>query len=90
MGTISVLANLSLDGVMQGPGRADEDTRGGFRHGGWGIGYADEVIAKYVGGMDPAAAMLFGHRSTASSGCSAAAISSAPCTRRVWWTSTSC
>ncbi|MEV0314879.1 dihydrofolate reductase family protein [Nonomuraea fuscirosea] len=63
MGTISVLANLSLDGVMQGPGRADEDTRGGFRHDGWGIGYADEVIAKYVGGMDPAAAMLFGHRS---------------------------
>ncbi|MEV4077230.1 dihydrofolate reductase family protein [Nonomuraea fuscirosea] len=65
MGTISVLANLSLDGVMQGPGRADEDTRGGFRHGGWGIGYADKVIAKYVGDMDPAAAMLFGHRSYA-------------------------
>ncbi|MEV5895952.1 dihydrofolate reductase family protein [Nonomuraea fuscirosea] len=63
MGTISVLANICLDGVMQGPGRADEDTRGGFRHGGWGIGYADEVIAKYVGGIDPAAAMLFGHRS---------------------------
>ncbi|MEU8361144.1 dihydrofolate reductase family protein [Nonomuraea sp. NPDC048882] len=63
MGTISVLANLSLDGVIQGPGRADEDTRGGFRHGGWGIGYADEVIATYISGLDRATAMLFGHRS---------------------------
>ncbi|MEO3870412.1 dihydrofolate reductase family protein [Nonomuraea sp. B12E4] len=63
MGTISVFANVCVDGVMQGPGRADEDTRGGFRHGGWGIGYADEVIGKFVGGMGRATAMLFGHRS---------------------------
>ncbi|MED7925220.1 dihydrofolate reductase family protein [Nonomuraea sp. LP-02] len=62
MGTISVFVSVSLDGVMQGPGRADEDTRGGFRHGGWGAGYADQVIGKYVAEQGGAAAMLFGRR----------------------------
>ncbi|MCU1362654.1 MAG: hypothetical protein JWM55_482 [Acidimicrobiaceae bacterium] len=32
---IVVMNNVTLDGVIQGPGRADEDTRGGFTHGGW-------------------------------------------------------
>ncbi|MET8156273.1 dihydrofolate reductase family protein [Sphaerisporangium sp. NPDC005289] len=63
MGTISVFANVCADGVMQGPGRAEEDTRGGFRHGGWGTGYTDEVIGRFVGRMDRATAMLFGRRS---------------------------
>lgn len=32
---IVVIDHVTLDGVMQGPGRPDEDTRGGFTHGGW-------------------------------------------------------
>ena len=39
MRKVVVCTNVSLDGVMQSPARADEDTRYGFRHGGWGIGY---------------------------------------------------
>lgn len=36
MGHIVVMNHVTLDGVMQGPGRSDEDTRGGFTQGGWG------------------------------------------------------
>ena len=36
MGRIVVMNHVTLDGVMQGPGRPDEDTREGFTQGGWG------------------------------------------------------
>jgi dihydrofolate reductase len=44
-----VINHLSLDGVMQAPGRSDEDTRGGFSHGGWAIPGGDEVMGRALG-----------------------------------------
>lgn len=51
MGKITVVNNVTLDGVMQAPARPDEDTRGGFAHGGWGIPYQDSVMAQKMGEM---------------------------------------
>ncbi|WP_304454748.1 dihydrofolate reductase family protein [Nocardiopsis sp. YSL2] len=63
MGEISVFESVTLDGVLQGVGRPDEDTRGGFGHGGWGDGFADEVIGRFVGSrMEGTGALLFGRR----------------------------
>jgi dihydrofolate reductase len=46
---ITVIENLTLDGVMQAPGRPDEDTRDGFAHGGWAVPYFDEVMGRVMG-----------------------------------------
>jgi dihydrofolate reductase len=63
MGSISATMFMTLDGVVQGLGRPDEDTRGGFAHGGWGGRYNDEVMAAEMGkGMARAGDMLFGRR----------------------------
>ena len=64
MGSIMVIENLTLDGVMQAPGRADEDTRDGFAHGGWATPYSDEVAVRVMGeGMAAGnVALLFGRR----------------------------
>ena len=64
MGKIVVFENLSLDGVMQAPGRPDEDLRGGFQHGGWGIPYADPVEDKKAmeGQSTTSGALLLGRR----------------------------
>jgi Dihydrofolate reductase len=44
MRRIVVLEHLSLDGVLQAPGGPDEDTSGGFTHGGWIAGFSDDVL----------------------------------------------
>ncbi len=55
---------MSLDGVVQAPGGPEEDTDGGFAHGGWSMPYFDpEVMGPFIGeGMSRAEALLFGHR----------------------------
>jgi dihydrofolate reductase len=63
---IVVINNVSLDGVMQAPGRADEDTRGGFAHGGWASQNTDdpdpEIGAAMGVRMSQSDGLLFGRR----------------------------
>jgi dihydrofolate reductase len=59
MSKLVVFTSLTLDGVMQAPGRPDEDRRGGFEHGGWATPYADPVMWE---GMGSAGALLLGRR----------------------------
>lgn len=49
MGTLAVVNHLTLDGVMQAPGRSDEDTREGFAHGGWAQPNNDPVMGRVMG-----------------------------------------
>jgi dihydrofolate reductase len=54
---------MTLDGVVQAPGGADEDTSGGFEHGGWHMPYMDEVAQKEVlEGINEAGGFLLGRR----------------------------
>jgi dihydrofolate reductase len=63
MRRIIVFNSLSLDGVMQAPGRPDEDRRGGFEHGGWALPYSDADMGKAAGeSMATTGGMLFGRR----------------------------
>src|SRR5437016_13419662 len=60
MSKVVVFTNLTLDGVMQAPGRPDEDRRGGFEHGGWATPYA--AMAQAGNSMSSTGAMLLGRR----------------------------
>ena len=63
MGKVVVIEHVTLDGVMQAPGRADEDQRDGFEHGGWAHARVDEVMGRVMGeGMARGGALLFGRR----------------------------
>ena len=48
MRKLIVLEHISLDGVIQAPGGADEDTSGGFAHGGWIGRYSDEILGTAI------------------------------------------
>lgn len=63
MSKIIAFENVTLDGVMQAPGRPDEDNRGGFPHGGWASEYMDDVMmARAKEGMSKSGSLLFGRR----------------------------
>lgn len=55
---------MSLDGVVQAPGGEEEDTDGGFAHGGWSMPYFDpEVMGSAFGEMTQTTdALLYGRR----------------------------
>ena len=54
---------ITLDGVIQAPGGADEDTEGGFQHGGWTWPYwHDDIGASFFELMKDCDALLLGRR----------------------------
>jgi dihydrofolate reductase len=61
---ITVIDFMSLDGVVQAPGGAEEDTDGAFAHGGWSAPYFDaDVMGAAIGGATATTdALLFGRR----------------------------
>jgi dihydrofolate reductase len=61
---ITLIDFMSLDGVVQAPGGAEEDTDGGFAHGGWSAPYfdADVMGPTIFEALDRADALLFGRR----------------------------
>ena len=63
MRKIIVSEFVSLDGVMQAPGGKDEDTEGGFAHGGWTMPYwHDEIGAHFAQVMSESDALLLGRK----------------------------
>lgn len=63
MTRIVAFESVTLDGVMQAPGRPDEDRRGGFEHGGWAAPYSDPDLGKAAGeSMAETGGLLLGRR----------------------------
>ena len=60
MSKVIVFTNLTLDGVMQAPGRPDEDHRGGFEYGGWAAPYA--AMTQAGDSIGTIGALLLGRR----------------------------
>lgn len=63
MRKIVVAEFVSLDGVIQAPGGVDEDTDGGFAHGGWTMPYwHDDIGAHFFRSMSETGALLLGRK----------------------------
>ena len=63
MRKITVSEFVSLDGVMQAPGGVDEDTEGGFAHGGWtGPYWHDALGANFVQEISHHDTLLLGRK----------------------------
>jgi dihydrofolate reductase len=63
MRKIIVAEFITLDGVIQAPGGADEDTDGGFVHGGWTMPYwHDDIGTHFFQAMTQADALLLGRK----------------------------
>ena len=64
MRKLVVTTFMTLDGVMQAPGGPEEDRDGGFEHGGWSVGYWDDMMGGVAEEIHlEAGAILFGRRS---------------------------
>jgi dihydrofolate reductase len=60
---LTTITHVSVDGVMQGLGGADEDRRGGFERGGWALPLFDDEAETFLGEVfQRADAFLFGRR----------------------------
>jgi dihydrofolate reductase len=60
---LTTITNVSVDGVMQGLGAANEDRRGGFERGGWALPLFDGEAAAFLYEVyQRADAFLFGRR----------------------------
>jgi len=51
MRKIIAITQLSLDGIMQAPGGPEEDSRGGFAHGGWAMRFCDDAMSATLNEM---------------------------------------
>jgi hypothetical protein len=60
---LTTTTQVSVDGVMQGPGGPDENRSGGFERGGWAMGRFDNEAMTFVDEVyQRADAFLFGRR----------------------------
>jgi dihydrofolate reductase len=63
MGRLVINVQMSLDGVVQGPGSPEEDPSGGFQQGGWAMPYFDEsMVEASSSGMASAGGLVLGRR----------------------------
>jgi dihydrofolate reductase len=63
MRKLIVFEFITLDGVIQAPGGADEDTEGGFAYGGWtGPYWHDDIGARFFQAMTEADTLLLGRK----------------------------